>query len=112
MAKILEKKTIYGSLVTEKIAGIESTAKMRSVNSIIIKTRNSGVIFFTPSIVTKNLLPTNWLCTLKNLFANFTTGWFSTSENKETSKNVHDPAKLGNQGCSYENKHKTHHDSS
>ena len=61
MAKILEKNTMYGSLVTEKIAGMESTAKIRSVNSIIIKTRNSGVIFLTPSIVAKNLLPTNWL---------------------------------------------------
>ena len=41
MAKMLEKNTMYGSLVTEKIAGIESTAKIRSVNSMIIKTINN-----------------------------------------------------------------------
>jgi hypothetical protein len=49
---MLEKNTIHGSCVTEKIAGIESNANIKSVNSIIIKTTNKGVIknlvlFFT-----------------------------------------------------------------
>ena len=44
IAKILEKNTIYGSLVTEKIAGILSNAKIRSVNSITTKTIRRGVI--------------------------------------------------------------------
>ena len=46
IAKILEKKTMYGSLVTEKIAGTLSTAKTRSLNSTTSKTRNKGVINF------------------------------------------------------------------
>ena len=51
IAKILEKKTIYGSLVTAKIAGIESTAKIKSVNSTISKTKKSGVKCFLPFIL-------------------------------------------------------------
>ena len=58
IAKMLEKNTMYGSFVTEKIAGILSTAKIKSVHSMINNTKNNGVTFFTPSIVTKNLLPT------------------------------------------------------
>ena len=57
MANIFEKKTIYGSFVTAKIAGIESTAKMRSVNSTIKSTRNKGVINLFPSIFMKKFLP-------------------------------------------------------
>ena len=45
MAKMLEKKTIKGSCVTEKMAGIESTAKSTSENSITNNTTNSGVIY-------------------------------------------------------------------
>jgi len=44
MANILEKNTIYGSRVMEKIAGIESKAKTRSVNSTTIRTINRGVM--------------------------------------------------------------------
>ncbi len=43
IAKMFEKKTIYGSKVTEKIAGIESNAKIMSEISIKTKTKNSGV---------------------------------------------------------------------
>ncbi|MNT85676.1 hypothetical protein D3C72_2258640 [compost metagenome] len=43
MAKMFEKNTMYGSLVTAKIAGIESTANNKSVNSTINNTRNKGV---------------------------------------------------------------------
>ncbi|MNL82358.1 hypothetical protein D3C87_2097230 [compost metagenome] len=57
IAKIFEKNTIYGSLVTAKIAGIESTAKIRSANSITNKTMNSGVTKVFASLFTKNLLP-------------------------------------------------------
>ena len=38
----LEKKTIKGSFVIEKTVGIESTAKIKSVNSMMISTRNKG----------------------------------------------------------------------
>ena len=53
MAKILEKKTIYGSLVMAKIAGIESTAKITSENSITISTINNGVMYSLPSFRTR-----------------------------------------------------------
>ena len=39
IANMLEKKTIYGSFVTAKIAGIESTANITSVNSTINNTK-------------------------------------------------------------------------
>ncbi len=51
MAKILEKKTIYGSVVMEKMAGIESSANITSVNSIMISTMKSGVKKNFPSIL-------------------------------------------------------------
>ncbi len=40
---MFEVKTMKGSLVTAKIAGIESTAKTRSVHSIRTSTTSSGV---------------------------------------------------------------------
>ena len=43
MAKIFEKKTMNGSRVTANIAGIESNANTRSVNSIITNTTIRGV---------------------------------------------------------------------
>ena len=43
IAKIFEVKTINGSVVIAKIAGIESTAKIRSENSTSTSTKNSGV---------------------------------------------------------------------
>jgi len=48
IAKILDVNTIKESVVTEKIAGIESTANITSVVSITIRTMNNGVICFTP----------------------------------------------------------------
>ena len=57
IANMLEKNTMYGSLVTAKIAGIESTAKTKSVNSTIKRTKKRGVISFLPLIFTKNRLP-------------------------------------------------------
>ena len=44
-----------GSVVTAKIAGIESTAKTRSVLSTISSTSNSGVAISLPASRTKNL---------------------------------------------------------
>lgn len=55
IAKILEKKTIKGSRETAKIAGIESNAKIKSENSIIIKTKNSGVKKSFPLSLNQNL---------------------------------------------------------
>ncbi len=40
---MFEVKTMKGSWVTPKMAGIESTAKTTSVASITISTRKSGV---------------------------------------------------------------------
>src|SRR5690606_9125057 len=76
MAKMLEKKTIYGSLVTAKIAGMESTAKMRSVNSITNKTRKSGVMYRFPFSRWKKSPFTKLGYTAKYLDANLTTRWF------------------------------------
>ena len=53
MAHILEKKTIKGSFVIEKTAGTESTAKIKSVNSMMISTKNKGVSKRFPSLRTK-----------------------------------------------------------
>jgi len=47
-AKTLLVKTRNGSAVIAKMAGIESTAKMRSVNSTITSARKSGVARRTP----------------------------------------------------------------
>jgi hypothetical protein len=55
IAKILEVKTIKGSLVIEKIAGIESTAKRISVNSITINVAKRAVATFLESFVIKYL---------------------------------------------------------
>ena len=55
MAKILEVKTIKGSLVIEKIAGIESTAKRISVNSMTINVAKRAVATFLESFVIKYL---------------------------------------------------------
>jgi len=43
MAKILEVKTINGSRVMAKMAGMESTAKIISLVSIAKRTMNNGV---------------------------------------------------------------------
>jgi hypothetical protein len=43
IASALLAKTMNGSSVTAKIAGIESTAKTRSINSTMMSTRKSGV---------------------------------------------------------------------
>ncbi len=46
-----------GSRVTAKIAGIESTAKIRSVNSTRTRTTNIGVASSRPLRRVKNLSP-------------------------------------------------------
>ena len=43
IAKTLDVSTMNGSVVIAKMAGIESTAKIRSVISTSTSTRNSGV---------------------------------------------------------------------
>ena len=79
MAKMLEKKTMNVSVVTENTAGMESTAKMMSLNSMTNSTKNSGVMKFLPSILVKK----SWPCTSgvvrKCLAANFTMGWLAVS---------------------------------
>ena len=44
IANIFEKNTMYGSCVTEKIAGMESTANKISENSITNKTKKRVVM--------------------------------------------------------------------
>ena len=62
MAKMLEVRTMKGSVVTAKIAGMLSTAKMTSLNSIIINTSKSGVAMRLPFSMVKNFSPSNcWL---------------------------------------------------
>ena len=79
MANMLEKKTMKVSVVTEKTAGMESTAKMMSENSITNSTRNSGVMKSLPSILVKKLCPSQLGVRRKCLAANFTTGWLAVS---------------------------------
>src|SRR5690606_696162 len=79
IAKMLEKNTMYGSLVTAKIAGMESTAKMRSVNSMTNSTRNRGVTYLFAFSRWKNLPPTKVGYTEKYFDANLTTVWFCGS---------------------------------
>lgn len=57
MAKMLEKNTMYGSWVTEKMAGMESTAKRMSENSMTSRTRKRVVTKSFPSFFTKKLCP-------------------------------------------------------
>ena len=46
-----------GSVVIAKIAGMESTAKITSVNSTAMRQTKRGVAHFFPSILTKNFWP-------------------------------------------------------
>lgn len=55
IAKILDVKTINESVVIAKIAGIESIAKITSVNSTAMRVRNSGVMWVLPFSFIKNL---------------------------------------------------------
>ena len=64
MAKILDENTTKGDLVTDKTAGILSTAKRISVNSTMIKARNIGVAMIIPLFLIKKLL----------LYTSFVTG--------------------------------------
>lgn len=59
MAKMLEVKTMKGSSVMAKIAGIESTAKMTSVISTRMSAIRSGVATFRPFSIVKNREPSN-----------------------------------------------------
>ena len=53
IANMLEKKTMYGSRVTAKTAGIESTANTMSENSMSNNTKNRGVTNNFPFILVK-----------------------------------------------------------
>ena len=57
MAKILELKTMKGSAVIAKIAGILSNANRISVNSMTTKATKSGVAAVTPIRFTKKSCP-------------------------------------------------------
>src|SRR5690606_3946472 len=57
MAKTFEEKTTKASLDTARTAGIESTAKIRSVISTVTKTTKSGVMKITPLRRVRNLEP-------------------------------------------------------
>ena len=70
IAKILEEYNINGSFDMAKIAGIESTAKSKSVNSITATTTNNGVATFLPFSIVKNLSPSYVSLTLNNFRIN------------------------------------------
>ena len=75
MAKIFDTYKINGSLgAIAKIAGIESTANNKSVNSITPTTTNKGVATLTPFSTVKNLSLSNSLLVLNNLYMNFAPG--------------------------------------
>ncbi len=57
MAKTLEVKTMYGSLVTAKMAGMESTAKITSVTSMRASAKKRGVASHLPFAFVKKWLP-------------------------------------------------------
>ena len=55
MAKMFEVKTMKGSRVMAKMAGMESTAKTMSVDSMASRATKSGVAVNTPQRRVKNL---------------------------------------------------------
>ena len=57
IAKTFEVYTINGSLEIPKIAGIESTANITSVDSITTKTNNNNVAYTLFPFRMKNLCP-------------------------------------------------------
>ncbi|MNI94310.1 hypothetical protein D3C73_1523890 [compost metagenome] len=57
IAKMFEVKMMNGSVVTAKIAGMLSTANIRSLASISTSTRNIGVAQRTPFCITKKRSP-------------------------------------------------------
>ena len=54
---MFDVNTRNGSVVTPKIAGMESIAKIRSVNSTRISTSSSGVAIRRPFSTVKKCLP-------------------------------------------------------
>src|SRR5690554_5186453 len=56
-ASMFELNTMKGSAVMARMAGMLSMAKNRSVSSMMISATNSGVAYFFPFILTKNLSP-------------------------------------------------------
>ncbi len=56
-AMMLAVNTMKPSVVTAKMAGIESTAKSTSVNSITTSTSRRGVAMRTPFLMVKNFCP-------------------------------------------------------
>ena len=79
MAKTFEVKTMNGSRVTPKIAGIESTANTTSVTSTTTRTRSSGVASRRPSMRVKNLSPSYAPDNGTKRRNSRTTGFFSRS---------------------------------
>ena len=80
---MFEVKTMNGSRVTAKIAGIESTAKTTSVASTTSSTGRSAVAYHRPRTFTMKLPSPKWRTignTLpKSLRIGFCSGWVSTS---------------------------------
>ena len=66
--------TMNGSLVIAKMAGMESTAKITSVNAIKQITMKSGVAMRLPFSSVMNFSPSKFLLTGKNLRSNFSAG--------------------------------------
>ncbi len=75
IAKTFDVKMINVSLEIASIAGIESTAKIKSVNSITNNTIKRGVATVRAFIFTKNLLPCISSVTGKNFLNMMTNGF-------------------------------------
>ena len=75
IAKIFEVYRMNGSSgAMAKMAGMESTAKIKSVNSITVTTTNRGVAIFTPFSMVKKFPPLYSLLTLNSLWITWAPG--------------------------------------
>src|SRR5690606_11135731 len=99
IANIFDVYNINGSSgVRAKIAGILSTAKTKSVISITAKATNKGVTIFTPFCTVKNLSPSKFGDTLKNLCTKRTPKFLDKSWSSSSLEGIPDliPATIKN----------------
>ena len=125
MAKMFDVKTMNGSSVTPKIAGIESSAKTTSESSIIASARKSGVATRAAALADEEAWPWYSSSTARPAAATGSTGFFSgrgssssslfsasrtpvTSE--ERAEDVDEPVEAGDEGRAAEDHPGAQHD--
>ncbi len=84
---MLAVKTMKPSVVMAKMAGIESTAKTRSVNSMTTSTSSRGVAMRTPFLTVKNFWPSYSLDTGIRRRTSRRPGFFSRSVSSSSFEN-------------------------